>query len=197
MPSGTRVHARCTRRCMTGVIAAGIRPAACAPRGVPWRSPAGVQRCDTSDRSSSDAHLVDGGSHQWRSSSRRTRGGSAGRQPRQDRRARPRTLIARVPVARHSTASPPVDLRNYEPDPRFATAAIPGDAAHRGSWPCRSRRAAGRLMVAMANPSNIFAHRRHQVHHRLRGRAARRLRGRAQAGARPRVRLRPARWPTS
>jgi type IV pilus assembly protein PilB len=52
-------------------------------------------------------------------------------------------------------AARPVDLRNYEPDPAM-TRLIPGDVATK-FMALPLRRTGRKLVVAMANPSNIFA----------------------------------------
>ncbi len=52
-------------------------------------------------------------------------------------------------------AARPVDLRNYEPDPAL-TRLIPGDVATK-FMALPIRRTGRKLVVAMANPSNIFA----------------------------------------
>jgi type IV pilus assembly protein PilB len=57
-------------------------------------------------------------------------------------------------LSRHYTA-PAVDLRNYEPDP-ILTKLIPGDVATK-FMALPVQRSGRRLVVAMANPTNIFA----------------------------------------
>src|SRR5436190_15210277 len=55
----------------------------------------------------------------------------------------------------HTYRAPSVDLRNFQPDPNL-TRLVPGDVATK-FMALPVSRSGRRLVVAMANPSNIFA----------------------------------------
>ena len=139
-----------------------------------------------------EAQLIDENALVKAAQQQKSTGGIADRQPRQDRRDH-RGRSARLPVAallraRRSTC------KNFEPDPALIK-LLPGDVATK-FMALPVSRSGRRLIVAMANPTNIFAIddikfiTGYEVEPHVATEAAH------QAGASTARTTRPARWPT-